>query len=192
MITSKGGYATNDEPIDETDTGWILPAVNTSEELEQDFVNKSKNQRAKVVSDGSHKKGHSTAGFVTVGKVKSTRDEIELNSRVHGQITLPSTNKKDHSSYRGELGGILAAIVYTNKVCKKHKVSAETCEIGLDNKGAIAAAFGWKRPNPRWSCYDIVSMIRYNIKHSPIKWASRHVKGHQDDAKRFGELDEGG
>jgi len=67
---------------------------------------------------------------VTVGKVKLTRDEIELNSRIHGQITLPSTNKKDHSSYRGELGGILAVVVYTDKVCKKHKVSAGTCETG--------------------------------------------------------------
>ena len=35
-------------------------------------------------------------------------------------------------------------------------------------------------------------MIRYNIKHSPIKWTSRHVKGHQDDAKRFGDLNEWG
>jgi len=131
MITSKGGYAPEDEPNDETDTGWILPAVNTCEELEQDFVNNIKNQRAKVVSNDSYKKGHSTAGFVTVGKVKLTRDEIELNSRIHGQIsTLPSTNKKDHSSYRGELGGILAAVVYINKVCKKHKVSAGTCETG--------------------------------------------------------------
>ena len=99
MITLKGGYTPEEEPNDETDTGWILPAaVNTCEELEQDFVNYIKNQRAKVVSKGSYKKGHSTAGFVTVGKVKLTRDEIELNSRIHSQITLPSTNKKDHSS----------------------------------------------------------------------------------------------
>ena len=112
-------------------------------------MNNIKNQRAKVVSNGSYKKGHSTAGFMTVGKVKLTRDEIKLNSRVHGQITLPSTNKKDHSSYRGELGGILAAVVFTNKICKKHKVSGRTSKIGLDNKGAIAAAFGWKRPNTR-------------------------------------------
>jgi len=145
-----------------------------------------------VVSDGSYKKGHSTAGFVTVGKVMATRNEIQLNSRIHGQITLPSTNKKDHSSYRGELGGILAAVMYTNKVCNKHKVSAGTCEIGSDSKGVIAAAFGWKRLNLRWLCYDIVSMIRYNIKHSPITWVSRHVKGHQDDAGRFGELNEWG
>jgi len=56
MIISKGGYAPEDEPNDDTDTGWILPAVNTCEELEQDFVNNIKNQRGKVVSDGSYKK----------------------------------------------------------------------------------------------------------------------------------------
>ena len=64
--------------------------------------------------------------------------------------------------------------------------------MGLDNKGAIAAAFGWKRPNPRWSCYDIVSMIRYHIKNSPIKWTCKHVKGHQDSKMKFEDLDEWG
>ena len=62
--------------------------------------------------------------------------------------------------------------------------------MGLDNKGAIAAAFGWKRPNPRWSCYDMVSMIRYHIKNLLIKWKCKHVKGHQDSKVKFEELDE--
>lgn len=42
--------------------------------------------------------------------------------------------------------------------------------IGCDNIGALKVSFGWKRPNPRWSCFDLVSQIRYHIKQSPIDW----------------------
>jgi len=32
-------------------------------------------------------------------------------------------------------------------------------------------------------------MIRFHIKNSPIAWVQKHVKGHQDNHKKFAELD---
>jgi len=194
VISSKGGYNTGEDPSDDNDTGWILPAFNTSNEFGLKFVSDIKTQKGKIVSDGSYKGGHSTAGFIMVGSnvIANRGADVQMDNRtiVHGQMMLPASNNKKHSSYRGELGGILATVVFTNKVCSRvHNITTGKCEIVLDNKGAIAAAFGWKRPNPRWSCYDIVSIKRYHIKNSPITWASKHIKG-QDDAKKFGELDE--
>jgi len=33
-------------------------------------------------------------------------------------------------------------------------------------------------------------MIKYHLKQSPILWVKKHVKGHQDDHKKFKDLDE--
>ena len=58
-----------------------------------------------------------------------------------------------------------------------------------DNKGALSASFGWKKPNPRWASYDIVSLIRLHLKKSPIKWEGAHIKGHQDKDMDYDDLD---
>jgi hypothetical protein len=94
----------------------------------------------------------------------------------------------DQSSYRGELGGILAALTYTNKICREAQTEG-TCTLACDNEGALAASFGWKTPNPNWKGFGIVSMIRYQLRNSAITWKCRHVKGHQDDAEKFKDLD---
>jgi hypothetical protein len=95
----------------------------------------------------------------------------------------------EQSSYRGELGGILAGIVYANTVCKSNNITEGKCIMGCDNMGALSASFGWRTPNPNWICFDLVGMIRYhNIRSSPIQWESKHIKGHQDDEKIFNDL----
>jgi len=33
-------------------------------------------------------------------------------------------------------------------------------------------------------------MIKYHLKQLPIQWVKKHVKGHQDDHKKFKDLDE--
>ena len=95
----------------------------------------------------------------------------------------------DQSSYQGELGGILASIKKVNQWCNENKILRGTCTLGCDNKGALNAAFGFKGPQPTWSSYDLVSMIRYQIKTSPIRWKHRHVKGHADDHSNYELLD---
>jgi len=82
------------------------------------------------------------------------------------------------------------AITVTNELCKKYNVTTGKCTLGVDNKGALATTFGWRRPNPRWASYDLVGMIRYHKAKSPISWAGKHVKGHQDDNADLQDLDE--
>ena len=76
---------------------------------------------------------------------------------------------KEQSSYRGELGGILPGIVYTNRKCKENSITCGKVVFGCDSKGALAASFGWKTPNPNWVCFDLVSMIRCHLRESNLK-----------------------
>ena len=62
------------------------------------------------------------------------------------------------------------------------------CLFACDNKGPLDASFGWKIPNPNWSCYDLVAMIRYHLQQSTVRWEGVHVKGHQDDKNNFSDL----
>ena len=58
-----------------------------------------------------------------------------------------------------------------------------------DNKGALASSFGYKHINPRWACYDLLCMIRFHLANSTLKWRHRHIKGHQDDNRKYDDLD---
>ena len=133
--------------------------------------------KAILVSDGSYKLGRSSAAFTTVPEKKIT-----------GSLTIPGKTT-EQSSYRAELGGILAAVVFANNATRTHQIEDGTCTMICDNKGALASAFGYRHINPRWKCYDLLCMIRFHIANSPIKWKHRHVKGHQDDSVPYDELD---
>jgi len=63
------------------------------------------------------------------------------------------------------------------------------CTLYCDNKGALLAAFGHKRPTPRWASYDLIRQIRDHLRQSsPIVWHFKHVKGHQDRTTKFTRL----
>ena len=47
----------------------------------------------------------------------------------------------------------------------QNNIKEGTCTIGCDNKGALSSSFGWKKPRPKWSLYDLVCMIRHQIKY---------------------------
>ena len=130
------------------------------------------------MSDGLYNHGRLLAAFMTI-----------TEHTISGSTTIPG-HKHDHSLYRGELGGILPAIIVINELCKKYNVKEGKCTIGVDNKGALASTFRWKRSKPRWVSYNIVGMIRYHLEKSPIIWEGRHVKGHQDDKVNKEDLDE--
>jgi hypothetical protein len=97
-------------------------------------------------------------------------------------------SEEDINSYRAELSGIMAAVEYTNTICNKYGISSGICTIYCDNKGALMASFGHKRPTPRWSSYDLVRRIRSAVATSPIQWKHYHVKGHQDSTGDFRAL----
>lgn len=155
---------------------WVLAHVEQTERDKEIFAQQIQNGEGIVVSDGSYKNGRSSAAFTTVPE-----------KQIKGVTTIPG-NKKDQSSYRGELGGILAAITYTNKIAKEKRITRGKCVAVCDNKGAVQAVFGGREINPRWKCFDLLTLIRYQIEISPIRWEGKHVKGHQDDETPYDEL----
>ena len=170
-----GTYANLEGDDPATSTGWVLRNLTSSPECEATFLDKIESHQGHVVSDGSYKNGRSSSAFRVV------------HTDILGSNTVPG-NKTDQSSYRGELAGILAGIMYTNRICRRKGVTSGTCTYHCDNKGALQAAFGWKQPNPRWSCYDIVCLIRYHLHNSPIHWTWKHIYGHQDDHTAYDDL----
>jgi len=170
--------------------GWTAAEVQATNAMELQFADDIRNKTARIISDGSYAKGRSSAAFVTQhDHTRVPLNNVDPHGYIHGQVTVPG-DKDEQSSYRGELGGILASIVYTNGLCRRNNVTTGKCTMGCDNTGALSAIFGWKRPTPRWASYDLICMIKYHIKQSPIQWVKKHVKGHQDDHKNFQELDE--
>lgn len=110
-----------------------------------------------------------------------------LKTCIHGFNAVPCS-VSDSNSYRGELAGLLGAITLVNTLCHQHNITGGLCTIYCDNKGALAASFGSKRPVPRWSSYDLVSMIHYQLQLSPIQWRPQHIRGHQDTSNPFRDL----
>jgi hypothetical protein len=141
----------------------MLPTLAITPEAEKDFVEDIIKGTARVVSDGSYASGRSSLAFNTL-----------TDTPITGSNSFPG-DPRDQSSYRGELGGILPAIIVTNHLCKKYNISKGHCTMGCDYKGALSSTFGWRRPSPRWACYDIVSMIRYHMHNSLITWEGHHV-----------------
>ena len=178
IITHKGKTTSFEDSDQEKHAiGWMLPLLETTQQAERIFGQQIIQGRGILVSDGSYKNHRSSAAFTTVP------DKV-----IKGSLTIPG-NKHDQSSYRAELGGILSAIVFANSISKKFDILEGKCTMICDNKGALSASFGHKHINPRWQCYDILCMIRYHLANSPIKWKSKHVKGHQDRTTLYKDLD---
>ena len=185
-IVSRGRYDVPPLGNNAVEAPWYLPATSTvGEEEAQLYVQKISQGEGSAVCDGSYKQGRSTATFV-VQHEKMSQEEAR-QKRHHQSVTVPG-HPIDQSSYRGELGGILSTIAYTNELCKRTGTEG-TCTLACDNIGALSASFGWKTPNPNWKSFDIVSMIRHQLRISSIQWNHRHVKGHQDDQDKFLDLD---
>ena len=177
LVLHKGKVISfEDEPEDRV-TGWILPQVESAETDESIFARQIIQGNGITVSDSSYKSHRSSAAFTTAPE-----------KAIQGSLTIPG-NKNDQSSYRAELGGILASIVYTNKIATKYNITQGTCTMICDNKGALDSSFGFKQINPRWQCYDLLCMIRFHIANSPVKWKKKHVKGHQDKTTPYNDLD---
>ena len=146
--------------------------------------------RCKVVSDGSFKDGSTTYAFV-IGHTytNKTLHEIDFTQLIHGSGKVPGLNT-EQNSYRGELAGILAAIIFMHNISIEYNLTGIKCTVLCDNKGALMAAFGYKRPRPRWASYDLVATIRGYLKRSHIHWIPQHIKAHQDKKIDFEFLPE--
>jgi hypothetical protein len=141
-----------------------------------------------IFTDGSYKQGVSTFAWAAQPPYFITPiGGVDFQSFAWASDYVQGENE-DQNSYRAELGGILAAILYTTEVCQTHNITRGECTLVCDNKGALFAAFGHKRPTPRWASYDIVRQIRTALRVSPIVWRHKHIKGHQDTNQRFENL----
>lgn len=116
-------------------------------------------------------------------------DQVDTESSIHfaGKVEGPD---EDNHSYRAELttNSYFGSHWVANKLCTSQGISSGTCTFYCDNKGALTASFGHKRPIPRWASYDLVRHMRTALAMSPIKWIHRHKKGHQDTSTNFQHL----
>jgi hypothetical protein len=142
-----------------------------------------------IFSDGSYDNGvASYAILLQPQRQYHSLQEINFDDLVYCSDTVDGS-QWDLNSYRAELRGILAAIEFTNDLCSRTNITNGTCTLYCDSKDALYAAFGHKRPTPRWSSFDLVVQIRRALITSNIKWIYKHVKGHQDAHYKFHQLD---
>ena len=184
-VRNKGRFQPREDEEESFDPWYSPSTYPMTVQQENYFIDNIKNSKGNIVTDGSYKEGRSAAA--TVFQHNKTL-KIPKDPTNYISVTVPGP-KREQSSYRGELGGILTGIAITNRLLKKHNITGGECTLVCDNKGALAASFGWKTPTPDWTCFDIISLIRNEIKISPITWKGTHVKGHQDDNNTYEELD---
>ena len=142
-----------------------------------------------IFTDGSYGNGRATYGVVIQPiKLSVPRANIDLAELITESGTVHGHPTYDLNSYRAELAGILCALKTTINLCNQAKITQGSCMVYCDNKGALLASFGSKRPTPRWASYDLLRQIRDQLQRSPIKWNFKHVKGHQDRTVEFASL----
>lgn len=156
--------------------------------LEPQFIYNIMLHNGRIFSDGSYDKGKASYAFLAQPpSLPSQFLDIDYDAQLWS-AGMTEGPEMDLSSYRAELSGILASVEYTNDLCKRENIWAGTCTLYCDSKGALSAAFGHKRPTPRWASYDLVRRIRSSIAESTINWKCKHVKGHQDSNMSFSLL----
>ena len=184
IVTGTSSIAQQDDIQEESDIefnwdekGWPIRRIFIPDDNGKKFCEEVKNNNGKLVCDGSTKTGKSTSAFVSIG------------STIRGTNVVPGRSE-DQSSYRGELGGMLGAIICANELLQYNKVTSGLITLGCDNEGAIKAISPDREYNSQWNSYDLLFQIRKELKNSPVQWKFKHVKGHQDDHKNEEELDE--
>ena len=159
--------------------GWPIRSIDIKEDGGAEFAFSIQANNGRIVCDGSFKDGKSSSAFLSMTK-----------NVVRGTNIVPG-RAQDQSAYRGEMGGILGSIIMAKKLCKKYKVPKGTLTIGCDCEGAIKACESYKKPTCRWTSYDIACRIKYEIgEWHGFKCYFKHVDGHQDDIKKYEDLDE--
>jgi hypothetical protein len=186
-ISHKQGIDSSSDEAEPHDT--VQSPDHTGLTSRHNFVYHLRIHNGIVVSDGSYKDGHATFAFLA----QPIHHQCDIHQLPWDSLLYKTGciigSDEDTNAYRAELAGILAAIEFTNKLCHEENILDGTCTLYCDNKGALSAAFGSKRPHPKWSSYDLVWKIRQALKTSEIQWKYKHVYGHQDKSKTFQSLD---
>jgi len=77
------------------------------------------------------------------------------------------------------------------KFCQKYKSPEGKLTIGCDCEGAVKECERCQKPTCRWTSYDIACRIKYELREwHRFKYYFKHVDGHQDEIKKYKDLDE--
>jgi len=173
-------------PLDSTRVTDMSPLADKRERL---YLYNILMQNGKVFSDGSYSSGRATYAIVMQPNHLSVPlDEVDFHQLLWKAGNVPGTSKYDTNSYRAELAGILKALEFTNNLCNRANIQEGSRTLYCDDKGALLASFGSKRPTPRWASYDLLRLIRDTLRRSPITWHFQHIKGHQDNHQNLRSL----
>lgn len=161
---------------------WIDQSTN----LPQDFLNEYSHSALlgtlKTVSDGSYLQEEK---FGTAAWLIEPREHIHTK----GECICPG-HPDEQNSYRSELVGILGAIKHNNDICHRAGIRSGKITLGCDGEGALnAIQMEYSVVKSSRKHFDLIYSIRQAIKHSPLQWQFKHVKGHQDDHIAWENLD---
>ena len=94
------------------------------------------------------------------------------------------------NAYRSELTGLYACLALTLAVCTVHQVTEGALRVCCDNEKALyLSSHKSQRVPPRRKHSDILRAIRKVRCAIPVPLTFDHVKGHQDDAVLYEDLD---
>ena len=168
------------DPYDwEQQYGWVIDEVQMSQQGIDDYKHAIRSNEGKIVCDGSYKAGYSTAAFQTIG------DNV-----IKGQQNIVPGYKKDQSSYRAELGGILKCPSYYLMLCARKNKSIRV----LWSWGAIVKEQLRLCPVRDLLLANGTHMIflresKRKIRISTLEWTFKHVYGHQDKKRKKKKID---
>ena len=135
------------------------------------------NHGVAAVSDGSFspKTSYGTAAWII-------QDEL-TGSELTGLMIIPG-QPEDLDAYRCELGGLYGIAVMVDALCVYHSVTSGSITRACDGEQALRHAtneYDWISPaRPH---FDLIAAIWARNARTPLKWGSKHVKGHQDDCR---------
>jgi hypothetical protein len=122
---------------------------------------------------------HAKAGIIIVGT---------KNARVENCVINPG-GKQDMSSYRGELTCIYSAVLLILRLSEYFGIQEGRVTLGCDGLSALQRAFDISYPaKVDKPCYDLLVATHKLLSQSTIQWNTRHIDSHQDEHKRWEEI----
>ena len=91
---------------------------------------------------------------------------------------------RDGDSYRCELAGLLAIVIWVNTLCKLHNLAQGSVLIACDNISTLRIFEPGFVPSPQQDSFDLAQALWKAIKASPINWRTQWVEGHTDDPEK--------
>ena len=166
---------------------WSIPMVDGTEEVLGKFSDKLRKGEAALITDASDDK----KGVVTVAFVEALDFEAEDSTQLKGRVQIPCA-KDRASSFRGETGGIVAAVTFVDMIADKFMILEGQCKIMCDNKAAVNRAnqaldTRWKFQTKSES-FDLLRILQRRLHKSKIKFKFEWIKGHQDTSMGYDEL----